>query len=85
MVVTPIFVTSAGSDPVAVATLFCTLTAAGSLPAEVTKISVTTMKRQSSMLKVFTLSSPDDSYDENFLSNYLNINIKPRIQRIQGV
>lgn len=43
------------------------------------------MKRQSSMLKVFTLSSPDDSYDENFLSNYLNINIKPRIQRIQGV
>lgn len=37
------------------------------------------------MLKVFTLSSPDDSYDENFLSNYLNINIKPRIQRIQGV
>ena len=60
-------------------------TATGSLPAEVTKIGVTTMKRQSSMLKVFTLSSPDDSYDENFLSNYLNINIKPRIQRIQGV
>ena len=60
-------------------------TATGSLPAEVTKIGVTTMKRQSSMLKVFTLSSPDDSYDENFLSNYLNINIKPHIQRIQGV
>ena len=60
-------------------------TATGSLPAEVTKIGVTTMKRQSSMLKVFTLSSPDDSYDENFLSNYLNINIKPRIQRIQGI
>ncbi|MDE7070216.1 MAG: efflux RND transporter permease subunit [Alistipes sp.] len=60
-------------------------TATGSLPAEVTRIGVTTMKRQSSMLKVFTLSSPDDSYDESFLSNYVNINIKPRIQRIAGV
>ncbi|MDE5730152.1 MAG: efflux RND transporter permease subunit [Alistipes sp.] len=60
-------------------------TATGALPAEVTRIGVTTMKRQSSMLKVFTLSSPDDSYDESFLSNYVNINIKPRIQRIAGV
>ncbi|MDE6857861.1 MAG: efflux RND transporter permease subunit, partial [Alistipes sp.] len=60
-------------------------TATGSLPAEVTRIGVTTMKRQTSMLKVFTLSSPDDTYDENFLSNYVNINIKPRVQRIQGV
>lgn len=60
-------------------------TATGALPAEVTRIGVTTMKRQSSMLKVFTLSSPDDSYDESFLANYININIKPRIQRIPGV
>ena len=60
-------------------------TATGSLPAEVTKIGVTTMKRQNSMLMVFALNSPDDSYDEVFLANYMNINIKPRIQRIQGV
>ena len=60
-------------------------TATGSLPAEVTKIGVTTMKRQTSMLMVFALNSPDDSYDEVFLANYMNINIKPRIQRIQGV
>ena len=60
-------------------------TATGSLPAEVTKIGVTTMKRQSSMLEVFTLCSPDSSYDESFLSNYMNINIKPQILRIQGV
>ncbi len=60
-------------------------TATGSLPAEVTRIGVTTMKRQTSMLRVFALNSPDDSYDEVFLANYMNINITPRIQRIQGV
>lgn len=60
-------------------------TATGSLPAEVTKIGVTTMKRQSSMLMVFTLYSPDNSYDETFLANYMNINIEPQILRIQGV
>ncbi len=60
-------------------------TATGSLPAEVTRIGVTTMKRQTSMLKIFTLTSPDDTYDETFIANYLNINVKPRLQRIQGV
>lgn len=60
-------------------------TATGSLPAEVTQIGVTTMKRQMSMLRVFALNSPDDTYDETFLANYMNINIKPRMQRIQGV
>ncbi len=60
-------------------------TTTGSLPAEVTKIGVTTMKRQTSMLKVFMLYSPDDSYDEGFLSNYMKINIQPRILRTQGV
>ena len=29
--------------------------------------------------------SPDDSYDENFLSNYISINLKPQILRISGV
>ena len=60
-------------------------TATGSLPAEVTRIGVTTMKRLTSMLKVFMLYSPDDSYDETFLANYMNINVKPRVQRIAGV
>ncbi|MEG2613049.1 MAG: efflux RND transporter permease subunit, partial [Alistipes sp.] len=45
----------------------------------------TTMKRQTSMLKVFALSSPDNSYDQGFLSNYMKINIQPRILRITGV
>ena len=34
---------------------------------------------------MFSLSSPDDSYDENFLSNYISINLKPQILRISGV
>ena len=59
--------------------------ATGQLPSEVTQIGVTTMKRQTSMVKIFSLYSPDDSYDETFLSNYLKINVEPRILRIQGV
>ena len=55
------------------------------LPAEVTKIGVMTMKRQTSMLRVFSTYSPDDRYDENFISNYVKINIEPRVKRIQGV
>ncbi len=59
--------------------------AAGQLPSEVTQIGVQTMKRQTSMIKIFSLYSPDDSYDEVFLSNYAKINIEPRILRIAGV
>lgn len=60
-------------------------TATSLLPAEVTKVGVTTMKRQSSMLKIFGLYSPNGTYDETFLTNYLSINVKPQIQRISGV
>lgn len=59
--------------------------ATGQLPAEVTQVGVTTLKRQTSMLQIFTLSSPDDTYDESFLANYISINLKPEILRIQGV
>ena len=59
--------------------------ATGQLPSAVTQIGVMTMKRQTSMVKIFSLYSPDDSYDETFLSNYSKINIEPRILRIPGV
>ena len=59
--------------------------ATGLLPSEVNQIGVMTLKRQTSMVKIFALYSPDDTYDETFLSNYAQINIEPRIQRIQGV
>ena len=76
-----------GSDPdmAAVNVQNKVSTATSLLPAEVTKVGVTTMKRQSSMLKIFGLYSPNGTYDRNFLTNYLSINVKPQIQRISGV
>ncbi len=59
--------------------------AQGLLPAEVTKSGITVRKRQNSTLKSITLYSPDDSYDSKFLTNYMKINIEPRISRIAGV
>ena len=59
--------------------------AQGQLPSEVTTIGVTTQKQQTSMLQVFTVYSPDDSYDQNFIGNYININLKPGILRVTGV
>ena len=54
------------------------------LPAEVTRIGVTVMKRQTSQVIMFSLTS-DGRYDDEFLTNYSNINIIPAIKRIQGV
>ena len=59
--------------------------AEGLLPSEVTQIGVTTMKRQTSFLQINSLTSPDGRYDENFIANYLDINVIPEIKRIQGV
>jgi len=59
--------------------------AQGLLPAEVTKSGITVRKRQSNSLKAISLYSPDDSYDANFLTNYMKINIEPRLSRIAGV
>lgn len=59
--------------------------AQGFLPVEVTQVGVITQKRQSSMLLGFSFYSSDDKYDNEFLENYMNINIIPEIKRIQGV
>ena len=59
--------------------------AEGLLPAEVTKVGVTVEKRQNSMVKIISLYSPDDSYDQNFINNYFKINVEPRLSRISGV
>lgn len=60
-------------------------TAQGLLPAEVTRSGINVRKRQTSNIKAIALYSPDDSFDEKFLNNYLKINIEPRISRIAGV
>lgn len=59
--------------------------AQGQLPSEVTKIGVTVSKRQVSTLAILGVYSPDDSFDETFITNYVNINVVPQLQRVEGV
>lgn len=55
------------------------------LPAEVKQYGVAVEKQQNSILQLFSISSPTDEYDSEFLTNFLTINIKPKIMRITGV
>ncbi len=59
--------------------------AQGLLPQEVTKIGVTTQKRQTSMLLIFSVVDTEDKYNIEFLENYANINIIPELKRVKGV
>ena len=59
--------------------------AQGLLPAEVTKVGVTTQKRQNSMLLVFSLYDESDTYNVEFIENYAKINLIPEVQRVKGV
>ena len=59
--------------------------AQGLLPAEVTKVGVTTQKRQTSMLMVFSIYDEKDQYNIEFLENYANINLIPEVKRVNGV
>ena len=59
--------------------------AQGLLPAEVTKVGVTTQKRQTSMLMVFSIYDETDQYNIEFLENYANINLIPEVKRVSGV
>ena len=63
----------------------CVSQAQGKLPADVTKSGVTVKKRLNSAVKQLSLYTPDDTYDKTFLTNYLKINVEPRISRIPGV
>ena len=55
------------------------------LPADVNKVGVSVQKQQSNILRIFAVKSTDGKYDEDFVSNYVDINIKPRLMRITGV
>lgn len=57
----------------------------GLLPQEVTRIGVTTVKRQTSFLQIDALCSEDGTYDQDYISNYLDINVIPQIKRVEGV
>ena len=55
------------------------------LPAEVTRVGVMVMKRQSSQVLMFSLTTEDGRYDDEFLTNYADINLIPALKRVQGV
>ena len=55
------------------------------LPREVLKKGVLVEPLQETYLKAIALESSDDRFESDFISNYFDINIKPRLQRIKGV
>ncbi len=59
--------------------------AANLLPSEVNQVGVLTQKRQTSMLVGVALVDTTDTYSEEFLDNYMKINVVPVLQRIKGV
>ena len=54
------------------------------LPSEVTQSGVTVIKRQASTVILFGLYG-DERYDDQFLTNYAQINLVPAIKRVNGV
>ena len=55
------------------------------LPSDVLQTGITVTKRQNSILQIAGLKSTDGKYDADFNSNYIDINVKPRLLRITGV
>ncbi|MEQ1789371.1 MAG: efflux RND transporter permease subunit, partial [Rickettsiales bacterium] len=55
------------------------------LPDTVRQFGVTTIKSSADMTMVVHILSPNKKYDELYLSNYVNLNIKDRIQRLSGI
>jgi HAE1 family hydrophobic/amphiphilic exporter-1 len=59
--------------------------ASAKLPEEVRRQGVTVRKQSSALIGVISLSSPDGTYDDLFLTNYININMKDELARVYGV
>ncbi len=55
------------------------------LPSEVVQVGVLTQKRQTSMIVSVAVVDTTDSYSEEFLDNYMKINVVPVLQRVSGV
>jgi hydrophobe/amphiphile efflux-1 (HAE1) family protein len=55
------------------------------LPAEVRAQGVSIKKQSSAILQVVSMVSPDNRYDQLFLSNYATINIIDALKRIPGI
>ncbi len=72
-------------DMAAVNVQNCVSRATRSLPSEVNEVGVTVRKRQTNILEGIALYSPGGSYNREFISNYIKINLVPGISRIPGV
>jgi len=59
--------------------------AQASIPEEVKRLGITVKKKLSFPLLLVSLYSPSGAFDQNFLSNYLTINILDAVARIRGV
>ena len=59
--------------------------AMSNLPEEVLRIGVQVEKEEQGILRIIGLESPDNRYDNAFITNYFNINVLPRLQRIPGI
>jgi hydrophobe/amphiphile efflux-1 (HAE1) family protein len=59
--------------------------ATASIPEEVKRLGITVKKKLSFPLMLATVYSPDNAYDQEFLSNYLTINVLDAVARIRGV
>lgn len=59
--------------------------ATSQLPQEVQRMGVTVKKKSSVANMYVALTSPDGTFDDVFLSNYLELNIKDEIARVNGV
>ena len=57
----------------------------GILPQEVLQTGVHVETSQQTFLKVIALECPDNRFESDFISNYFDIIIKPRLERIKGV
>ena len=57
----------------------------GLLPQEVTRVGVKVEKRQNNILQIGALVSRDGKFDNDFIANYIDINVKPRLLRVTGV
>lgn len=55
------------------------------LPQAVIQNGITVQKQQTSALMYFSIYSENEEYDGTFLENYMNINMIPELQRINGV
>ena len=59
--------------------------AESTLPSDVTDQGIEVSKKQNSFLRIIGVGSTDGKFDDDFISNWTDINLTPRLKRISGV